>query len=147
MWWISKTCISLLSRSVPVSMREERMLIHGVTRLSKVFKGVEQLSRGLYGKRLWRSLVIQMSPTEPIFSFQSQCLDQYCLSFLVCVCHLHKVWWTTRSNPTSIALIGRQGTVQTSKKWHRSTPKFWLGSVDSLIRCRGYMGGVKKPFW
>ena len=35
-----------------------------------------------------------------------------------------RVWWTTRSNPSSIALIGRQETVQTSKKGHRSTPKF-----------------------
>ena len=35
-----------------------------------------------------------------------------------------RVWWTTRSNSTSIDLIGRQETLQTTKKGHRSTPEY-----------------------
>ena len=33
-------------------------------------------------------------------------------------------WSRTRSNPMSVALIGHQGNVQTSKKGHRSTPEY-----------------------
>ena len=35
-----------------------------------------------------------------------------------------RVWWITGSNPTSVALIGRQGTAKTSKKGCRSTPEY-----------------------
>ena len=45
-----------------------------------------------------------------------------------------RVWWTTRSNPTSVALIRRPETDRAPKKGHRSTPKFWFGSVNPLIR-------------
>ena len=45
-----------------------------------------------------------------------------------------RVWSTTRSNPTSAALIGRPESDQAPKKGHRSTPEFWFGSVNPLIR-------------
>ena len=43
-------------------------------------------------------------------------------------------WWTTKSNPASAALIGCPETDQAPKKGHRSTPEFWFGSVNPLIR-------------
>ncbi len=45
-----------------------------------------------------------------------------------------RVWWTTRNSPACADLNGRQETVQTSKKGCRSTPEFWFGSVNPLIR-------------
>ena len=42
-------------------------------------------------------------------------------------------WWTTRSNPAFVVLIGRQGTVSAPKKGHRSTPEFWFGTVNPSI--------------
>ena len=45
-----------------------------------------------------------------------------------------RVWLITRSNPTSVALIGHQGNVQTLKKGCRSTPKSWFWTVNPLIR-------------
>ena len=47
-----------------------------------------------------------------------------------------RVWWKTRDSPSCAALIGRQGTVQTSKKGCRSTPEFWFGSVNPLTVTR-----------
>ena len=35
-----------------------------------------------------------------------------------------RVWWITRSNQTSAAMIGQQGTVKAPKKGPRSTPEF-----------------------
>ena len=43
-------------------------------------------------------------------------------------------WWTTKNSPACAALNGRQGTTYTSKKGCRSTPEFWFGSVNPLIR-------------
>ena len=73
-----------------------------------------------------------MLPTEPIFSSQSQCFDQYFLCFLICAIS-PRVGWTTRSNPTSIALIGRLGTLKAPNKGCQSTPEFRLKSVNPLI--------------
>ena len=73
-----------------------------------------------------------MLPTEPIFSSQSQCFDQYFLCFLICAIS-PRVGWTTRSNPTSIALIGRLGTLKAPNKGCRITPEFRFESVNPLI--------------
>ena len=43
-------------------------------------------------------------------------------------------WSRTRSNPMSAVLIGHPEGGQAPKKGHRSTPKFWFGSVNPLIR-------------
>ena len=43
-------------------------------------------------------------------------------------------WSRTRGNPTSAARTGRPESGQAPKKGHRSTPKFWFGSVNPLIR-------------
>ena len=43
-----------------------------------------------------------------------------------------RFWWTTKSNPTSPVLIGHPEGGQAPKKGHRSTPKFWFGSVNPL---------------
>ena len=45
-----------------------------------------------------------------------------------------RVWWITRSNPTSADLIGRPKSDQAPKKGHRNTPEFRFGSVNPLIR-------------
>ena len=43
-------------------------------------------------------------------------------------------WSRTRSNPASVAPTGCPESGQAPKKGHRSTPKFWFGSVNPLIR-------------
>ena len=43
-------------------------------------------------------------------------------------------WSRTKSNTASAALIGCPESGQAPKKGHRSTPKFWFGSVNPLIR-------------
>ena len=52
----------------------------------------------------------------------------------ICACHLHQGLVENQRESWCAALIGRQGTVQTSKKGCRSTPEFWFGSVNPLIR-------------
>ena len=47
-------------------------------------------------------------------------------------------WWKTRDSSWCAALIGRQGTVQTSKKGCRSTPEFWFGTLNPLIRYQDF---------
>ena len=51
-------------------------------------------------------------------------------------------WWKNRDSSWCAALIGRQGTVQTSKKGCRSTPEFWFGSVNPLIRNQDFNSSI-----
>ena len=45
-----------------------------------------------------------------------------------------RVWWTTKNSPASTVQTGCPETDQASKKGHRSTPTFGVGSVNPLIR-------------